>query len=66
MSSAVGRHEEETMEPQAADAVARVDAFHAAAIEAGGTDNGTPGVRAVYIEAVCHRPVSHAEVGSPT
>ena len=50
-----------------------VDAFHAAALEAGGTDNGAPGVRAIYhphyygayvldpdghnIEAVCHRPV---------
>jgi catechol 2,3-dioxygenase-like lactoylglutathione lyase family enzyme len=47
-----------------------VDAFHAAAIEAGGTDNGAPGLRPVYhanyygayvldldgnnIEAVCH------------
>jgi catechol 2,3-dioxygenase-like lactoylglutathione lyase family enzyme len=51
---------------------AQVDAFHAAAIEAGGTDNGGPGVRANYhpdyyggyvldpdgnnIEAVCHDP----------
>jgi predicted lactoylglutathione lyase len=51
---------------------AQVDAFHAAAIEAGGTDNGAPGLRAVYhpdyyggyildpdgnnIEAVCHQP----------
>ena len=51
---------------------AQVDAFHAAALEAGGTDNGAPGVRAVYhpdyyggfvldpdgnnIEAVCHQP----------
>jgi catechol 2,3-dioxygenase-like lactoylglutathione lyase family enzyme len=50
----------------------QVDAFHAAAIGAGGTDNGAPGVRAIYhpdyygayvldpdgnnIEAVCHRP----------
>jgi catechol 2,3-dioxygenase-like lactoylglutathione lyase family enzyme len=49
-----------------------VDAFHAAALEAGGTDNGAPGVREMYhpnyygayvrdpdgnnIEAVCHRP----------
>ena len=56
----------------AADDRATVDAFHAAALEAGGTDNGAPGVRAVYhptyygayvldpdghnIEAVCHRP----------
>ena len=47
-----------------------VDAFHAAAIEAGGADNGAPGVRDIYhpdyygayvldpdgnnIEAVCH------------
>lgn len=49
---------------------ATVDAFHAAALEAGGRDNGAPGVRAHYhpdyygafvldadghnIEAVCH------------
>lgn len=51
---------------------AEVDAFHAAALAAGGTDNGPPGVRAHYhpnyygafvldpdghnIEAVCHKP----------
>jgi catechol 2,3-dioxygenase-like lactoylglutathione lyase family enzyme len=51
---------------------ASVDAFHAAALAAGGRDNGTPGVRPHYhanyygafildpdghnIEAVCHRP----------
>jgi catechol 2,3-dioxygenase-like lactoylglutathione lyase family enzyme len=51
---------------------AAVDAFHAAAMLAGGVDNGPPGVRAHYhehyyaafafdadgnnIEAVCHRP----------
>jgi catechol 2,3-dioxygenase-like lactoylglutathione lyase family enzyme len=51
---------------------ATVDAFHAAALEAGGTDNGAPGVRAIYhpayygayvldpdgnnVEAVSHRP----------
>jgi catechol 2,3-dioxygenase-like lactoylglutathione lyase family enzyme len=51
---------------------ATVDAFHAAAIAAGATDNGGPGVREIYhpayygafvldpdghnIEAVCHRP----------
>ena len=51
---------------------ARVDAFHAAALAAGGTDNGPPGVRADYhphyyaayvidpegnnIEVVCHDP----------
>jgi catechol 2,3-dioxygenase-like lactoylglutathione lyase family enzyme len=49
-----------------------VDAFHAEALAAGGTDNGAPGLRAEYhpsyygafvldpdghnIEAVCHRP----------
>jgi catechol 2,3-dioxygenase-like lactoylglutathione lyase family enzyme len=49
-----------------------VDTFHAVALEAGGTDNGAPGVREIYhpnyygayvldpdgnnIEAVCHRP----------
>jgi catechol 2,3-dioxygenase-like lactoylglutathione lyase family enzyme len=51
---------------------ARVDAFHAAALAAGGTDNGAPGVRGDYhphyyaayvidpegnnIEVVCHDP----------
>jgi catechol 2,3-dioxygenase-like lactoylglutathione lyase family enzyme len=51
---------------------ATVDAFHAAAIAAGGTDNGPPGLREHYhehyyaafvhdadgnnIEAVCHKP----------
>lgn len=51
---------------------AKVDAFYAAALAAGGTDNGPPGVRAHYhpnyygafvldpdghnIEAVCHAP----------
>jgi catechol 2,3-dioxygenase-like lactoylglutathione lyase family enzyme len=50
---------------------AEADAFHAAAIEAGGTDNGVPGLRWYHphyygayvldpdgnnIEAVCHRP----------
>jgi catechol 2,3-dioxygenase-like lactoylglutathione lyase family enzyme len=49
-----------------------VDAFHAAALEAGATDNGGPGVREIYhphyygafvldpdgnnVEAVCHKP----------
>jgi catechol 2,3-dioxygenase-like lactoylglutathione lyase family enzyme len=49
-----------------------VDAFHAAALEAGATHNGAPGVREIYhpayygayvldpdgnnVEAVCHRP----------
>jgi catechol 2,3-dioxygenase-like lactoylglutathione lyase family enzyme len=51
---------------------ATVDAFHAAALEAGGTDNGEPGVREIYhptyygayvfdpdgnnVEVVCHKP----------
>ena len=51
---------------------ATVDAFHAAALEAGAKDNGGPGVREIYhpnyygafvldpdgnnVEAVCHRP----------
>ena len=55
-----------------ADSRAQVDAFHAASVAAGGTDNGPPGVRAIYhpnyygayvldpdgnnIEAVCHKP----------
>ena len=49
-----------------------VDAFHAAALEAGGDDDGGPGLRPIYresyygafvldpdannIQAVCHRP----------
>ena len=55
-----------------AETRAQVDAFHKAALAAGGRDNGAPGVRAHYhpnyygafvldpdghnIEAVCHRP----------
>jgi predicted lactoylglutathione lyase len=54
-----------------AESRAHVDAFHAAALEAGGTDNGVPGLRWYHpdyyggyvldpdgnnIEAVCHRP----------
>jgi catechol 2,3-dioxygenase-like lactoylglutathione lyase family enzyme len=51
---------------------ATVDAFHAAALAAGGTDNGEPGIREIYhphyygayvldpdgnnVEACCHRP----------
>lgn len=50
----------------------KVDAFHAAALAAGGTDNGAPGLRryhdnyygasvldpdGINIEAVCHAPV---------
>jgi len=51
---------------------AQVDGFHKAALAAGGTDNGAPGIRAHYhpnyygafvidpdghnIEAVCHKP----------
>lgn len=54
-----------------ADSRAMVDAFHQAALAAGGSDNGAPGIRAQYhpnyygafvrdpdghnIEAVCHR-----------
>jgi catechol 2,3-dioxygenase-like lactoylglutathione lyase family enzyme len=56
----------------AAETREAVDAFHAAALEAGGTDNGGPGIREIYhpsyygayvldpdgnnVEAVCHRP----------
>ena len=56
----------------ATDSRETVDAFHAAALEAGGTDNGAPGVREIYhpsyygayvldpdgnnVEAVCHAP----------
>ena len=55
-----------------ADTRAEVDAFYAAAMAAGGRDNGKPGIRAHYhpnyygafvfdpdgnnIEAVCHKP----------
>ena len=55
-----------------AESRAQVDAFYKAAIDAGGTDNGAPGIRAHYhpdyygafvrdldgnnIEAVCHTP----------
>lgn len=55
-----------------ADSRAAVDAFHRAALAAGGLDNGAPGIRAHYhpnyygafvldpdghnIEAVCHQP----------
>ncbi len=54
-----------------AESRAQVDAFHAAAIAAGGTDNGAPGLRWYHrdyygayvldldghnIEAVCHTP----------
>ncbi len=55
-----------------ADSRAQVDAFHAAALAAGGRDHGAPGLRPHYhpdyygafilgpdghnIEAVCHRP----------
>ena len=54
-----------------AETRAQVDAFHAAALEAGATDNGEPGLRPYHtdyygayvldpdgnnIEAVCHRP----------
>jgi catechol 2,3-dioxygenase-like lactoylglutathione lyase family enzyme len=51
---------------------AQVQAFHAAALRAGGQDNGAPGIRAIYhphyfgafvigpdghnVEAVCHAP----------
>lgn len=57
----------------AAHSRAEVDAFHAAGLAAGGTDNGASGVREIYhpdyygayvldpdgnnIEAVCHEPV---------
>lgn len=57
-----------------AKSTAEVDAFHTAAINAGGTDNGSPGLRPHYhaeyyaafvldpdghnIEAVCHTPKS--------
>ena len=56
----------------AADSRELVDAFHVAALAAGATDNGKPGVRAIYhphyygafaldpdgnnVEAVCHTP----------
>jgi catechol 2,3-dioxygenase-like lactoylglutathione lyase family enzyme len=58
----------------AADSREIVDAFHEAALEAGGSDNGAPGPRPIYhehyygafvldpdgnnVEAVCHRPAA--------
>ena len=55
-----------------AETRAQVDAFHAAALEAGATDHGAPGLRPIYhpnyygafvidpngvnLEAVCHAP----------
>ena len=58
------------------DSRAKVDAFHAAALAAGGRDNGAPGLRPHYhpdyygafvldpdghnIEAVCHLPEARA------
>jgi len=58
----------------AAENRAQVDAFYAAALQAGATDNGAPGIRAIYhpnyygafvigpdghnIEAVCHGPAA--------
>jgi catechol 2,3-dioxygenase-like lactoylglutathione lyase family enzyme len=40
-----------------------VDAFHKAALAAGGTDNGTPGIRSEYSEnyyaAFVHDPDGH-------
>ena len=60
----------------AVDSRAKVDAFHAAALAAGGRDNGAPGLRPHYhpdyygafvldpdghnIEAVCHLPEAAA------
>ena len=57
-----------------AESRAQVDAFHRAALAAGGTDNGAPGLRPQYhagyyaafvigpdghnIEVVCHEPVA--------
>ena len=59
-----------SLSPIQKKARAEVDAFHAAALAAGGTDNGGPGLRPVYgpnyyaafvldpdginVEAVCH------------
>ncbi len=56
----------------AAESRAQVDEFYKAALEAGGKDNGAPGIREMYhpnyygafvfdpdghnIEAVCHKP----------
>jgi catechol 2,3-dioxygenase-like lactoylglutathione lyase family enzyme len=60
---------------------ARVDAFHAAALAAGGADNGAPGVRTAYhphyyaayvidpegnnIEVVCHDPPGAPRKSAP-
>ena len=61
----------------AADDRAQVDSFYRAALDAGGKDNGAPGLRLHYhenyygafvigpdghnVEAVCHKPVSSQE-----
>ena len=63
------------MSPSRVDTRAEVDAFHEAALAAGGRDNGAPGLRPHYhpnyygafvldpdgmnIEAVCHKDLEH-------
>jgi predicted lactoylglutathione lyase len=65
-----GLHRKECTWPSLAASREQVDAFHSAALEAGATDNGGPGVREIYhpdyygafvldpdgnnVEAVCH------------
>jgi catechol 2,3-dioxygenase-like lactoylglutathione lyase family enzyme len=65
----------------AADSRSQVDAFHAAALEAGGIDNGPPRVRAIYhpdyyggyvldpdgnnVEAVCQQPAYRRSESAP-
>ena len=60
----------------------QVDAFHRAALEAGGKDNGAPGLRPNYhanyyaafvigpdghnLEAVCHEPVDRSSASAPS
>ena len=69
-ASAAGRRSAAPTSPSASADRAAVDAFHAAALAAGGTDNGAPGPRPIYhpgyygafvldpdgnnVEAVCH------------
>ena len=65
-----------------AESRAQVDAFHRAALEAGGKDNGAPGLRPNYhanyyaafvigpdghnLEAVCHEPEDRSSASAPS
>ena len=57
---AKNRSGKRNLAPFAAENCAAVDAFHAAALEAGATDNGAPGVREVY------HPAYYGAYSTPT